>query len=545
MNGRIVSLFLLAMLFFSLTVVDVKGNGNVWIETASMHVERAYDTATLLKDGQVLVAGGMRNSSNSDNGLSLGTNSCELYDPSTGSWSVTGSLHDNRFGHTATLLNDGRVLVVGGMISQRLGLTSSCELYDPATGSWNLTGSLNIPRYFHTATLLSDGNVLVAGGHNGSARVLECELYDPTNGVWVFTGALNVGRTVAASALLASGMALIAGGLDESLGATSICELYDPSTGTWRYTKPMNVARAWMQNGAVLLQNGSFLVTGGGDGFTTSFASCELYDLNTETWTLTGSLNFASWGHTALLLSNGQVLVVGWRYCEAYDPATGAWTILAQTLYNTVLGTATLLTDGRVLAAGGIVYLEPITSCELFTVGAHDVAVRHVEPFKTVVGQGTTLPFNVTVANMGDYPEEFNVTLYCNATATLPNFILGAVITQTVTLKSGNPTTITFLCDTTGFAYGNYTINAVAGPVSGETNTGDNTLSDGTILVTIPGDLNGDLKVTLSDLVILANAYGSKPGDIKWNPNSDINGSGKVDLADLVTMAIHYGQHYP
>lgn len=534
-------------LFFSLPLIVVKVNGNKWVETGSMHVERAYDTATLLKDGEVLVAGGMRNSSNSDNGLSLGTNSCELYDPSTDSWSLTGSMHDGRFGHTVTLLNDGKVLVVGGLISERLGIASSCELYDPATGTWNLTGSLNIPRYYHTATLLSDGKVLVAGGYNGSARILECELYDPTTGMWTSTGVLNVGRTVSASALLPNGLVLIAGGLDEATGATSTCELYDPSTGLWRYTKPMNVARAWMENGAALLQNGSFLVTGGGNGALTSFASCELYDPNTETWTLTGSLNFVNWGHTAILLSNGQVLVVGWSYCELYDPGTGAWTILAPTLYNTVMGTATLLANGRVLAAGGIGHLEPITSCELFTVlsGVHDVAIRHVEPFKTVVGQGTILLFNVTVENMGDYPEEFNVTLYCNATTTLPGFTPSAIMLRTVTLESGNAATVTFLFNTTSLAYGNYTLNATAEPVPDETNTGDNTSADGTILVTIPGDLDGDFKVTHADFMILANAYGSRSGDPNWNPNADFYYNGVIGLTDLVTLAIHYGQHYP
>jgi hypothetical protein len=103
--------------------------------------------------------------------------------------------------------------------------------------------------------------------------------------------------------------------------------------------------------------------------------------------------------------------------------------------------------------------------------------------------------------------------------------------------------TLTFTLNTTGFAYGNYTISAYASPVPGETNTADNTFVGGSVLVTIPGDLNGDLKVTLPDLVILANAYGLKP--IKWNPNADINGNGKVDLPDLVLLALHYGQHYP
>jgi hypothetical protein len=103
---------------------------------------------------------------------------------------------------------------------------------------------------------------------------------------------------------------------------------------------------------------------------------------------------------------------------------------------------------------------------------------------------------------------------------------------------------VTFVWNASG-SYGNYTISATAGSVAGETNIGDNTQSDGTVLITIPGDINGDLKVSLADLVLLANAYGSKPGDIKWNPNADLNDDGKISLQDLVIMANHYGQHYP
>jgi hypothetical protein len=164
--------------------------------------------------------------------------------------------------------------------------------------------------------------------------------------------------------LLPNGMVLIAGGL-YGASATSTCELYNPSTGTWNITKPMNVARAWMESAATLLQNGSLLVAGGGDGFN-SLSSCELYDPSTEMWTVTGSLDYASWGTTAILLPNGEVLDLDWCCYMAYDPGTGTWSFLAQALYDRTAYTATLLTDGRVLVAGGLVPQSTAT-CELFT----------------------------------------------------------------------------------------------------------------------------------------------------------------------------------
>lgn len=104
---------------------------------------------------------------------------------------------------------------------------------------------------------------------------------------------------------------------------------------------------------------------------------------------------------------------------------------------------------------------------------------------------------------------------------------------------------LTFAWNTAGLAYGNYTIGAYAQPVANQTDTSGNTFDLGTVKVTVPGDVNGDFKVSLSDLVLLANAYASKPADTKWNPNADINGNGIVDLSDLVSLANHYGQHHP
>src|SRR5271157_993584 len=180
--------------------------------------------------------------------------------------------------------------------------------------------------------------------------------------------------------------------------------------------------------------------------------------------------------------------------------------------------------------------------------GIHDIAVTNVTTSKTgctpmpTVGQNLTATVNVTVANHGTF-DESNITVTEYAAPSMPpSFPIGQF---NVSLTAGSSMNLTLRWNTTGLSYGNYTISATATPVPGETNTSDNTLSDGQVLVTIPGDINGDFKVNLQDLVLLANAYGSVPGVPKWTPNADLNGNGAVDLADLVIMANHYNQHYP
>jgi parallel beta-helix repeat protein len=168
---------------------------------------------------------------------------------------------------------------------------------------------------------------------------------------------------------------------------------------------------------------------------------------------------------------------------------------------------------------------------------AHDVGVTSVATSKNVVGQGYNASINVMMFNYGDDTENVNATIYANQTA------IGE--THNAELTSGNFTVIRFTWNTTGFSKGNYTISARAEPVQGETDTSDNTLADGLITVTIPGDLDANLQVQRADLVILANAYGSRPGDLKWNPNADVNDNSVVDLLDLVLLANHYGQQYP
>ncbi|MDH5690690.1 MAG: dockerin type I domain-containing protein, partial [Candidatus Bathyarchaeota archaeon] len=176
-------------------------------------------------------------------------------------------------------------------------------------------------------------------------------------------------------------------------------------------------------------------------------------------------------------------------------------------------------------------------SATVIAVEQHDVAVTDVTPCKTIVGEGLTMRINVTVTNKGNFTETFNVTAYANTTA---------IQTLNVTnLPPGNSTTISFAWNTTDFAKGSYTISAIATAVPGETYTGDNNYTDGTVRVNMVGDMNSDKKVSITDIVIIALAFGSKPGDPNWNAISDVNNDGKVTITDVVIAAIHFGETDP
>jgi hypothetical protein len=180
----------------------------------------------------------------------------------------------------------------------------------------------------------------------------------------------------------------------------------------------------------------------------------------------------------------------------------------------------------------------------------HEIAVINVVSPKTVVGQGFSLGISVTVANLGDYPETFNVTVYANSSS---------IASQNMTLTSGSSNVIIAIWDTSGFAKGNYAIHAYAWPVLGETNTTDNNFTGGWFVVSMVGDLTGapghsvwdfvpDGYVDGSDLIAVAMCFGSWPGappPYRWNANCDITNDGSIDGADLIMIARHFGQTSP
>ena len=341
-----------------------------WSDTGSMAMARFDHTATLLPNGQVLVVGGYNNSK----GLLA---SAELYDPATGNWSATGSLANTHAGHTATLLPNGQVLVTGWDCCS----SGAAELYDPATGVWSVTGEQTQEDKDQTATLLPNGQVLVVGGHYTSiygSFPLSAELYDPATGSWSATGSPAILHYHHTATLLPNGRVLVVGGDGENGNGLASAELYDPATGSWSATGSMITART--EHTATLLPNGQVLVVGGLGNV--PLASAELYDPATGSWSATGSPITAHANHTATLLPNGQVLVVGgWgktaiqSSAELYDPATGSWSA-AESLVGLprIHHTATLLADGRVLVAGGYyivgngfsIYSTSFTDAELY-----------------------------------------------------------------------------------------------------------------------------------------------------------------------------------
>ena len=188
--------------YFSSAELYNPANG-AWSATGSMATNRAMHTATLLPNGKVLVAGGLT----SQGTHNLSNNGAELYDPMTGTWKVTGAMSTARYSHTATLLPNGKVLVAGGV--KNGSYVSSAELYDPTTETWTTTGGMTVPRSQHTATLLPNGKVLVAGGVGLSST----ELFDPASGTWTATGSMTSARRLHTATLLPSGKVLVAGGV--------------------------------------------------------------------------------------------------------------------------------------------------------------------------------------------------------------------------------------------------------------------------------------------------------------------------------------------
>ena len=291
--------------------------------TGQMTGPRQVHTATLLADGRVLVVGGY----NVD-GVSRA--SPELYDPKTGTFSPTGSLGVARGFHTATMLSDGRVLIAagsdrGGVLDGLLPIASA-ELYDPKTGTFSPTGSLATARSFHTETLLSDGRVLIAGGcADGLRDLASAEIYDPKTGKFSPTGSMSVARCFHTATLLADGRVLIAGGysagwvVDGEFRASA--EIYDPKTGTFSPTGSLAVVRG--NHTANLLSDGRVLIAGGDDIVRHSLHTAELYDPATGTFSPTGTLRHARTFHTATRLTDGRVLLTGgdpagWAYGNAF-----------------------------------------------------------------------------------------------------------------------------------------------------------------------------------------------------------------------------------
>lgn len=297
-------------------------------------------------------------------------------DAGLGTWQAVAPLLTARTSdHTATLLPDGRVLVVGGLAPDDVskGALTAAEVYDPVADRWSQAGSISAARQYHQATALADGRVLVTGGYLESKLVAVTEVFDPKAGAWHSSGTMAEGRIGHTATRLRDGKVLVAGGLvfgpDTRLTFATSSELYDPATGTWTATAPMPAPRA--EHAATLLSDGKVLVTGG-QGVTgrivPALHDALVYDPVTTAWsTVPQFMLTARAAHTAILLDDGTVLIAGGSTqkehggggsptsaAELYDPVAGAFLPAPSLTHPRLAHTATLLPDKRILVVGGL-----------------------------------------------------------------------------------------------------------------------------------------------------------------------------------------------
>src|SRR5215217_78034 len=346
MAARRVVLVALLLVAVAGGVVPEASAAGPWADAASLSAGRYDHTATRLENGKVLVMGGA---------ASTWLAAPELYDPSAGTWTATGGLTSAsaRQRHTATLLANGKVLIAGGY-HHNSGPLTSAELYDPVANSWSSAGSLKTGRYQHAATPLQNGKVLVTGGTGGDST--SAELYDPETSSWSDAAALPVGRTNHTSTLLANGTVLLVGGQDGGTLATA--SLYNPATNSWSAAASMASPR--YLHTTTLLATGKVLVTGGFNVSPSLYSSAELYDPASNLWSSAGSMTNARTRHTATLLGDGQVLVVG-GYTGAAVGTTASYIAGVET-FATVPQEPTAVTAVAHDASADVTWTAPATT---------------------------------------------------------------------------------------------------------------------------------------------------------------------------------------
>lgn len=346
----------LFVLFLCLPRTGVPSSTGSVSEIAAMHIPRASHSSTLLPNGKVLIAGGFAGSGGESNPYST----TELYNPRTSTFESAASMSIGRSGHTATLLKNGAVLIVAGWTG-RYAVRNSAELYDPAANKFTPTGNLVIERADNTATLLADGRVLITGGVDRQENALNsCEIYDPATGKFALTGSMANPRGAHTATLLANGKVLIVGGGSGHYPSQTIyrdAELYDPVSGKFSPAGQTTVLRH--KHAALLLRSGKVLIVGGSDNrdWRGEYTSAEIYDPASNTFTASGPMHTARFKipYAVALLPNGKVLVAGGGpFAELFDERTNSFTQIPGSLGAArFFASATLLPNGQALITGG------------------------------------------------------------------------------------------------------------------------------------------------------------------------------------------------
>ncbi|MDX9924748.1 MAG: kelch repeat-containing protein [Ignavibacteriaceae bacterium] len=394
MKSKLTLLLLLLNILYSISSAQ---NSGTWITIDSLIEARVGHSSVLLPNGNVLVGGGVGDTSI--------LSSCEIYDITIGKWRYTTPTNSPLHLQKLLLLKTSKVIAIGGYRKK------SCELYDPSTETWTLTDSLKtLKSGGESITTLKDGRILVSGGYRYPTDIHDkytvfdsCEIYDPVTGKWTTAASMNMPREQHNSVLLEDGTVLVAGG--NSPNHTRTCEIYNPTNDTWVFTDSLNEARA--SSASILLPNGNVFISGGGS----NEKSCELYDVTEKKWSYVGDMNYGRKEHQIYYLEKTDQLLImggnnrhnGYDDWELYNPnnfKTIEYGIFPMRKIfsrdNTIK-----LNDGRILITGGMEYesdgmpyLWISKSCQI---------LDYLTTVKT-----TTIPNSFTL--LQNYPNPFNPT---------------------------------------------------------------------------------------------------------------------------------------
>lgn len=387
---------LLLILLAAAPFMHLHGQNN-WTNATSFTTARTVHSSTILQNGKVLIAGGL--------GGGIFLSNSELYDPTGNTWSSAGSYTGGRGAHGAVLLQDGRVMLVGGYDGIAL---KTAVIYNPAGNNWSNATSMTTARQYPAATLLDNGKVLVTGGTNTDASIVysSAELYDPVGNSWSPATSMSTVRYSHIAIKLQNGKVLVIGG-DNTTGTNNTAELYDPAGNSWSPAGTMSSARAFFT--ATLLNNGKVLAAGGWNG-TGESNSADLYDTTGNNWSAAGTFTTAREGHAAGLLPNGDVLICGgsdslFNYLNStyiYSVSGNNWSATASMGTKRAAHRSSVLSNGKILVTGGTTTgATQVKSAELYVTTTFTAAItaNNVSCFgqcdgsTVVTPSGGTLPY--------------------------------------------------------------------------------------------------------------------------------------------------------